>query len=162
MTLAQSFKNYLVLKGYHPSTTRNYVCDLNYFLAWFELKLKSKNLPCFGVEEKTLAFFTPEIASQYQSFLLKNDLPSSTVNRRLSGLRIFTRFAISQKWLKINPLQNFQNTSKNMPKDETVLSKFKNFLETEKTSGERRISANTIKSYLSDINSFLKWLELAT
>jgi len=161
MTLAQSFKSYLTLEGYHPTTIRNYVCDLNYFLAWFELKLKSKNLP-FSDEEETLVFFTPKIAGQYQSFLLKNDLPSSTVNRRLSGLRIFTRFAISQKWLKINPIQNLQNSSRNLPKDETVLAKFKNFLEAEKTSTGRLTSANTIKNYLSDINSFLKWLELAT
>jgi len=155
--LPKIFKNYLEVEGYSSTTIRNYLSDLNHFLSWLELKIKSRNLPYFQNEKENISsYFTPKIAQEYKNFLYKNNLPPATINRRLSSLRVFAKFSLIQKWILENPTKNLKNEP--LPKTETkkILEKFREFLKKEKTS------SNTIKNYLSDIKAFLTWLEFTS
>ncbi len=157
--LPQKFALYLKSQGVSPVTTKNYLSDLNHFLAWLMLTLK-KNLILFNPDEPTsiVAQFTPQTISSYKSFLLGNKTPVKTVNRRLSTLRKFGQFCASQAWLKTNPAKEVGNVSltkaKNQkPKTEQIVYQFKEHLEKEK------VSSITIKNYLSDLRHFLGWIE---
>lgn len=156
-SLPNIFKNYLVVEGYSPVTVRNYLSDLNHFLGWLELRLRSQNLPFSQDEIENISlYFNSQKVENYKSFLLKNGLPSSTVNRRFSTLRTFARFCLLQNWISQNPTKGLTNQASLEEKTAEILARFEKSLKIEKTS------PNTIKSYLSDIGSFLTWLELST
>jgi len=156
-TLPKIFRNYLVIEGYSPVTVRNYLSDLNHFLAWLELRLRSRNLPFSQNEIESISqHFTPQTVEAYKNFLFKNHLPVSTSNRRLSTIRCFAKFCLSQNWISQNPTKGVRNKPAPEEGATEILARFKKALEAEKTS------SNTIKSYLSDINTFLTWLELST
>lgn len=156
-TLPRAFKTYLVVEGYSPVTIRNYVSDLNHFLAWFELRLRGKNHFVYQDEAENISsYFTPQTVEDYKDFLVNNNLPLSTTNRRLSTLRVFAKFCLLQNWIFKNPTKEVKNQGVQTDQSKEILAKF------EKTLKKESISANTIKSYLSDIGSFLTWLEVST
>ncbi len=167
--LPKLFKTYLKIKGLSPVTIRNYSADLNHFLAWLELTLRSQNIALNrSLPELIISFFEPNYLTRYKKYLIQNRLPISTINRRLSTLRNFGSFCVSQAWLQKNPAEGISNMAleqtTNLPHrqaggkewKEKILNSFKRSLEEEKAS------PITIKNYLSDIRSFLAWVELAT
>ncbi|MFZ5366525.1 MAG: site-specific integrase [Patescibacteria group bacterium] len=161
-SLPNSFKTYLKLQGFSSITVRNYLSDLNHFLGWLELTLRSRNLPVNDDEPQLMRLYLKEeFILGYKSFLLANSLPLSTVNRRLSTLRTFGKFCLSQAWISENPTKQLSNvaikqSSNKITGEEKILEEFRKHLEAEKTS------SNTIKNYLSDIRAFLTWAEIAT
>ncbi len=160
MNLPKTFSTYLKLQGTSAVTCRNYLVDINHFLGWLEFKIRSLNLPLFEDETKLISlYFTEEFISEYKRFLLSNSLPFSTINRRLSTLRTFGRFCLSQAWIKENPAKKVANatlgqSAKRKVQSEEILEEFRKSLEAEKTS------SNTIKNYLSDIREFFTWVEV--
>ena len=160
MNLPKTFSTYLKLQGASSVTCRNYLVDINHFLGWLELKIRGLNLPLFEDETKLISlYFTEEFISEYKRFLLSNSLPFSTVNRRLSTLRTFGRFCLSQAWISENPAKRVPNvtlgqTTNNKQQSEEILEEFKRHLEEEKNS------TNTIRNYLSDIRAFFTWTEI--
>lgn len=155
--LPKIFKNYLVVEGYSPVTARNYLSDLSHFLGWLELRLRSQNLPFSQDEIENISrYFNTQVVKAYKNFLFKNHLPISTANRRLSTIRCFAKFCLSQNWISQNPTKQVKNEATPAAGAAEITARFKKSLEAEKTA------SNTIKSYLSDINNFLTWLELST
>lgn len=155
--LPKAFKNYLVVEGHSPVTTRNYISDLNHFLAWFELRLRGRNHLVYQNEiENISSYFTPQTVEDYKNFLINNKLPITTTNRRLSTLRAFAKFCLLQNWIFKNPTKEIKNQAKKTDQTREILIKFRRSLEKE------GISSNSIKNYLSDIGSFLTWLEVST
>lgn len=156
-SLPNSFKTYLKLQKVSPVTVRNYLADINHFLAWLELKIRSRNLPILDGPEFIKLYFTQDFIFEYKKYLLSNSLPFATINRRLSALRTFGKFCLEQAWLQKNPAKevtNVQKTEDGKQKTEKVLEEFREHLEAEKTS------SNTIRNYLSDIRAFLTWVEI--
>jgi site-specific recombinase XerD len=160
--LPSSFKAYLKVKGASYNTIKNYLADLNHFLAWLELTLRGENIALDrSLPELFVRYFEPNYLAKYKNYLVQNQLPVATVNRRLSTLRTFGGFCISQAWISENPAKNISNVAIKQYSNETtggkeLLIEFRKSLEAEKTS------ANTIKNYLADIKNFLTWVELAT
>src|SRR3989344_3869982 len=100
-------------KKISPVTIKNYLSDLRHFLGWLVLRLKTS-----GISIKiTDTFQPPELASHlsesnlrhYRAYLVENEIPLSTINRRLSTLRKFCSFFISQRWLNENPAKKINN-----------------------------------------------------
>lgn len=162
MDLPKTFALYLHTQGFSAITVRNYLCDLRHFLGWMELSLRGQNLP-FTLEEPQLLgqYFNQDLVEKYKSYLACNQLPISTINRRLSTLRTFAQFCLSQAWITENPTKQLGNLSDKRlsEKDDgaqKILSEFKNYLEAQKTS------SNTIKNYLADIREFLNFVTSVT
>lgn len=160
-SLPNSFKTYLKLQKVSSVTVRNYLADLNHFLGWLELKIRSRNLPLLNEPEFIKLYFSEDFISEYKKFLLSNSLPPSTINRRLSALRTFGKFCQAQAWIVKNPAKKISNIaikqySNKAIGEEQILDEFRKHLEAERTS------SNTIKSYISDIRAFLTWVEIAT
>ena len=72
-----------------PVTIKNYLCDLNYFMRWFEQKTEAKLTP----EQ-----ITPTDLRDYKHFLTEVlFLKPKTVNRKLSSLKSFLNWACSEE-----------------------------------------------------------------
>ena len=99
-------------------------------------------------------YFCDRYVVAYKKYLLDNNLPSSTVNRRLSTLRTLADFCLKQGLITSDPtvsITNLETVKKPViePQQNEILDKFNSYLEAQNNS------ANTIKNYLSDIREYL-------
>lgn len=126
--LEAPFRTYLSAENISPISLKNYLSDLRHFLGWFQGEQSSSAFTVHSsqngavVQEFStdsgvthdpqnglLAAITPNIIAEYKSYLSANGVPTKTVNRRLSTLRKFFTFAISQGWTKENPAKKISN-----------------------------------------------------
>jgi site-specific recombinase XerD len=144
--LPENFRRYLTHQQLSAVTVRNYVVDIRHFLDW----LKQKTQIDYRIAgRKIFGLFTPETLGEYKTDLATSQTPLATINRRLSALRKFGQFARSQGWLG----QNFAQQVENAHPAINLSEAFRKHLE------KQKISAVTIKNYLSDVRQFLAWLE---
>ncbi|MEK7188778.1 MAG: site-specific integrase [Patescibacteria group bacterium] len=154
MTLKKSFINYLINQGLSVKSLKNYKSDYSLFSAWLIFKVKSVG----SLVEKTyecIPFVSKSTANEYKKFLLSNNIPSKTLNRRLSTLRHLGRFLFHSEKLSYD----FASDLKNIPLSQDadllpLVPLFKDHLI------KSKVSHNTIKNYLSDIKQFISWLEV--
>lgn len=107
-----SFRTFLTAgnKPIQPVTVKNYLSDLRHFLGWLVLRLKAKNVDTQSIDSNNLSdHLNLEEIAQYRAYLEKNNIPEKTINRRLSTLRKFCTFCISQGWMHDNPAKQVQN-----------------------------------------------------
>jgi len=143
-----SFKKFLLAENVSPITLKNYLSDLRHFLGWTILKLKVQNKKNFE-NLSPLEFLNQideSLVEEYKNYLVVNAIPTKTINRRLSTLRKFFSFCISQGWLKENPAKKIQNLKL---KIDSIISSFALSLEKE------NLDQKTIKSYLEVVQEFL-------
>ncbi|MBI4004691.1 site-specific integrase, partial [Candidatus Roizmanbacteria bacterium] len=95
-----SFKKFLVAENISPVSIKNYLSDLRYFLGWLSLD-----------SSEPLAHLTKETIQAYLTYMQQSQLPSKTINRRLSTLRKFFSFCITQGWIDRNPAKHVENIS---------------------------------------------------
>jgi len=112
--LEPQFKNFLIAENFSTISLKNYLSDFRHFSGWLELYVKSHNIK-FS-DSNRFQLITPELISQYRSYLIVNNLPHKTINRRLSTVRKFCSFCISQGWMKENPAKKISNISHLQPK----------------------------------------------
>lgn len=163
------FKKYLVAGNIKPSTLKNYLSDFRHFFGWLVFYLKSQNgktlkvkaLETSGVEQPDKKLFnlliTPNVVAEYKDYLVENNLPLKTINRRLSTIRKFCSFCISQGWMKENPAKKVKNVIKHTePRDKKqitqILEQFKQDL------NKQNLDQQQVKSCLSDAEDFLSVL----
>jgi len=143
-----SFKKFLLAENVSPITLKNYLSDLRHFLGWTILKIKAQNKKNFE-NLSPLEFLNQideSLVEEYKNYLVVNAIPAKTINRRLSTLRKFFSFCISQGWLKENPAKKIQNLKL---KIDSIISSFALSLEKE------NLDQKTIKSYLEVVQDFL-------
>jgi len=143
-----SFKKFLLAENVSPITLKNYLSDLRHFLGWTILKIKAQNKKNFE-NLSPLEFLNQideSLVEEYKNYLVVNAIPAKTINRRLSTLRKFFSFCISQGWLKENPAKKIQNLKL---KIDSIISSFALSLEKE------NLDQKTIKSYLEVVQQFL-------
>jgi len=148
--LEASFKKFLLAGNISPITLKNYLSDLRHFLGWLTFYWKSNNVGTIhelSLQELSLQkLITTKTISDYKAYLLENNIPLKTTNRRLSTVRKFCSFCISQGWLKENPAKKIQNLKL---KIDSIISSFALSLEKE------NLDQKTIKSYLEVVQEFL-------
>lgn len=150
-----SFIRYLNSLGLSPKSHKNYRSDLNHFVAWAILKIRSFGSYVENLSE-AIPFLNPSFASEYKNYMAQNGFPEKTINRRLSTLRHLSRFLVSSQIIDSDFMEKIENislASKQRSQVDPVIQEFRGYLENEK------VSPNTIKNYLSDIRQFLTWLE---
>ena len=112
-----SFREFLQNEHVSFPTLKNYLSDLRHFMGWFTFYLHSKhddNLKSENTELSSLAEMIDfEAVSSYKVYLESNALPPKTINRRLSTLRKFCSFCISQNWMKENVAKKVANVGVN-------------------------------------------------
>ena len=151
MDLPQKYREYLEKKcKLNPISIKNYLSDYRVFVRWLSLKLQVLPTPL----DEIIASLRPSNIVEYQNYLLSQKLAKSTINRRLSGLKMFCQFMLEDKhhpqdlsvYIKAAPIPS--------PIEKQVhdyISKFGLYLK------KKRASKSTIKNYTSDIRQYLLW-----
>ena len=104
LSLLDAFKNFLEKDSTSPKTTQIYGTDVDAFLTY----LKSKN-PKEENEKKLLQETTEETLETYKTSLLEAKTPISTLNRILSSLRLFFKYAQKESWIATDPMLLIEN-----------------------------------------------------
>lgn len=114
--LEAPFKSYLFAGNTKVAsvTAKNYLSDLRHFLGWFIFALRASPEYEQIVDKKDFSvlinnFLNKKKVDLYKEYLASNNIPVKTINRRLSSLRKFCSFCISQGWLKENPAKHVKN-----------------------------------------------------
>lgn len=93
------FLNYLkVMRNASEHTIRNYAIDLNAFQEFLKTIQPTQDLQ--SIDRKTIRAFL--------ALLTAKKMNKRTIVRRLSSLRTFFKFAISQKLLSLNPTEELE------------------------------------------------------
>ena len=98
--LEAPFREFLIAGNANRITIRNYLSDFRYFCGWLDQSKGSQE------SQKQLSLgevVNIEKVNLYKNFLIVSKFPSSSINRKLSTLRKFCSFCISQGWMKENP-----------------------------------------------------------
>lgn len=154
-SIKQSFFTYLGSLNLSPKSHKNYKSDLNHFLAWAILRIRSYGSYIENLTEAT-PFLSTRLAKEYKNYMSLNLFPTKTVNRRLSTLRHLSRYLVLSQTIDFDFMAEVENISEAKSKKTSLspfINEFRGYLESEK------ISPNTIKNYVSDIRQFLTWLE---
>ena len=174
--LVKVFKSFLDSERISKGSIRSYTSDVRHFLSWLLFFLKSNKISLdlnstiqqFNNETIVLLkHVNQKVLNAYKDYLLSNNTPLKTVNRRFSSLRRFGQFCQSQNWLSVNtfpgrveglsvnPFETLKNISLNQPfpEDKHHLSEYRNEL------WKKGASKLTIKNYLADIKQFLGWVD---
>lgn len=106
--LEAEFKQYLVSVNSSPISIKNYLSDIRHFIGWVRL---NRNLSKENIVDPS-SFFTAmngEIMASYIAYLNDPGIPIASINRKLSCLRKFFTFAISQGWTEENIPKKIRN-----------------------------------------------------
>ncbi|PIR58285.1 MAG: hypothetical protein COU70_01725, partial [Parcubacteria group bacterium CG10_big_fil_rev_8_21_14_0_10_35_15] len=110
--LEAPFEEYLVAGNQKAVSIKNYLSDIRHFFGWMTSYSKSKKLILTNFNEfQLISIVNEDFISEYKSYLESNNIPHKTINRRLSTLRKFCSFCISQGWMKENPAKKISNIS---------------------------------------------------
>lgn len=164
------FKSFLDSEKISKGSIRSYVSDVRHFLGWLLFFLEANRvLDVRGLKCKVGSSFSfpsshfplllkhinPKVLNAYKDYLVSNNIPLKTINRRFSSLRRFGMFCKSQGWLSLNPFDTLKNLSQNQPfpEDKHHLAEYRNEL------WKKGASKLTVKNYLADIKQFIQWSE---
>jgi len=102
-----SYLSYLQLsKGVSEHTLRGYKLDFDSFLAFVQKEREDKSLPV------SWACISKRLIRRYLSHLYDEKLKTATVLRRLSSLRSFYKYAMKEKLVFENPLEEIDSPKK--------------------------------------------------
>lgn len=152
--ILKKFENYLLeVTGISPKSLKFYRSDVNHFKSWLILKVRSLGIFAEYFAQ-LIPFINKPISREYKRYLLENNIPLKTINRRLSTLRHLSRFLLTSQLISEDFMEgqsNLKSTSiENI--DASVVDKYTQFLAAQK------VSHNTSKNYISDVKQFLSWL----
>jgi len=149
--MIENFLKYLISLGLSSKSLKNYKSDVNHFSVWLIQKIRGLGASIESFPE-TIPFLKPETADEYKKFLMKNNVPVQTVNRRLSTLRHLSRFLVSSEIINFDFMKDKTNITQGKNNGFDIVNDFAKFLESEK------VSENTSKNYLSDIRQLFQSL----
>lgn len=160
--IVEKFKLFLLKKRISRSSIRCYLSDIRHFLGWQDFFLKSNHLYDSLKESPShslsfLNYVNPSLLDTYKNYLVGNNTPQKTINRRFSSLRKFGAFSQEQGWLKVNlfdTLKNIPEEQKPFPESIYHLEEFKVYL------WKNNLRKASLKNYLNDIKQFIEWQKL--
>lgn len=152
--ITKKFTEYLSSQDISKKSLKNYKSDVSHFSAWLLFKIRSWGVYADALTE-AVPFITNRTSNEYREYLIQNNIPESTINRRLSTLRHLGNFLLVSQILDFNFMEGVSNiTSDEKPEEEhPVILGFQKHLSSDD------ISENTVKNYVSDVRQFIQWLE---
>ncbi|HLD24505.1 MAG TPA: site-specific integrase, partial [Patescibacteria group bacterium] len=110
--LITSFDEYLAIENAAKQTRKNYKSDLTNFFSSLCESQELQRIPShIDSPENALRPITHESIESFKRRLELTHTPTATINRRLSAIRAFFRFAILNGWIEENPAQYVSNIS---------------------------------------------------
>jgi len=97
------FKNHLYSGGSSGITIKNYLIDIRQFLDWTQRVTNAED--AWNIKDQNIFNkINPEIIEEYKKRLLSEGFSPLTINRKLSSIRNFVRWAIKEKII-----ENYEN-----------------------------------------------------
>jgi len=152
--LIKSFENYLLNSiKISKKSLKYYRSDLAHFIGWIFLKIKTLGILADDFNQ-AIPFLSNNLIGEYKSFLSSNNVALKTINRRLSTLRHFSKYLVLNDLMHFDFMDNISNIQNEDSSSfhEHVVINFSKFLESQK------VSHNTSKNYIADVNQFLSWI----
>ena len=164
--LIKVFKCFLDSEKISKGSVRSYTSDVRHFLGWMVFFLEanhqsstlhpqplSSTFNHLSSVVPLLEHINSKVLDAYKDYLVSNNIPSKTINRRFSSLRRFGLFCQSQGWSSSNQFETLRNISLNQPFPENIhhLAEYRSEL------WKKSASKLTIKNYLNDVKQFLNW-----
>ena len=141
--LSSEFEKYLLEEAnISKKSLKFYRSDLKHFSCWLIFQLKS-----------------PILGGNYKEFLILNNSPKRTINRRLSTLRHLAKFFQFSGSLDFNFMSNVENMTSTSNLQSAKPALHPAIRDFEAHLRHQKLSQNTIKNYLNDIKQFMAWLE---
>lgn len=142
--LEASFRNFLLAENVSPITLKNYLSDFRHFAGW--MLQSHAGITSDGMLAELI---TPKVLSAYKERLVSDGLPHASINRRLSTVRKFCSFCISQGWLTVNPAKSMGNVSMDISIDADILSEYKTHLI------KKGLNNNEINKLFTDVSQII-------
>lgn len=98
--LQAKFTDYLIAENISSITLKNYRSDIKHFFNWIA---KSNH------DQEMTSITSLEVIIEYKTYLIDDQTPQKTLNRRLSAIRKFCSFCISQRWIEENHAKKVMN-----------------------------------------------------
>jgi len=152
--IIKSFENYLLNSvKISQKSLKHYRSDLSHFVGWVFLKIKTLGILADDFNQ-AIPFLSQDLLKEYKSFLILNKVALKTINRRLSTLRHFSKYLILNDLLQFDFMSDISNVKKDKIGfiQDHLVKDFSKFLESQK------VSQNTSKNYIADINQFIFWI----
>jgi len=157
--LEASFKVFLTAGNKNKVTIKNYLSDIRHFLGWLTFYLRANshtkeqspiiNNESFG----WVSLIIKQTIFDYRSYMKENRLPNKSINRRLSTVRKFCTFCISQGWLKENPAKQIGNVG--LMEKPKILTQEDILVQFEQSLLDEDLDNQTIKNYLNNVREML-------
>lgn len=94
--LTTDFKKYLLANSLSEASSGYYISDIRVFLRWVYQTTGDYSV-------------TREILESYEIHLKGGSLPTKTVNRKLSSLRIFNKYLLTRGYLQVDVMKEVKN-----------------------------------------------------
>jgi site-specific recombinase XerD len=132
--ITDHFRSWLKARNYSSSTIRNYLVDVNKYLA---------TIPSSDVYSTTAL-------SHYLSTL---DDPSY-LRRSLASLNKLCQFGLDQNYIRQNPIKKYRQQLSQVPQADLqdILNQYETYL------NKKKRSSSTIRNYLNDLQQYINWL----
>lgn len=154
------FEKFLVSKKISANTRKNYRSDIRNFITWIVETRKILFSPDnFNTQTRGFCqMIDLQTVENFKQTELEKRIPPSTINRRLSSLRIFLDCAQNNNWVNSNINASIKNITlvKNEISPEVIIQEFVTHLQNEGAS------KGTIKNYTTDVHDFLIWMNKQT
>jgi len=113
--LFSPFVTYLSSCGTSKKTVTNYLSDVKSFFQWLVSSILVVG-QTETIEPKSLiSTIKSETIENFKHTLLLEHVPIATINRKLSSLRLFFRFALIEQMTTTNPIEHVANIPKIKP-----------------------------------------------
>lgn len=146
--LDAGFTEFLIRQQASKKTSTNYRADVRHFLSWL---LASSTMPSL---KHDLSMVTRETIENYKQSLVLAKTPASTINRRLSALRMFFQYATVNGFVQENSALGVRN----IPKALGDLTQQSVDELTESYVREQAATPGFALTDSDDIREFMSWL----
>lgn len=161
--LVAEFRQSLETESFSSVTVKNYTSDLRHFIGWALFMSESQgNQIEDGSYHGFIQFISSSLIADYKTYLFNNQTPQKTISRRLSTMRKFCTFCISQGWMKENPAKHvvnapFSKQGANLDDLDTIISAYRKSLATSISEPVARNQQYAdVAEFVSIINSSFK------
>lgn len=153
-----SFKEYLLAGNKTAISVKNYLSDFRHFIGWLTFYIQNEPIILdknFDITKpETIQFYlTGATIDNYKAYLMENHIPLKTINRRLSTVRKFCSFCISQGWMENNPgkqIANIQSDTLHLDiESKTMLDEYRISLQ------QKQNNQHSVANTLNDLEEFL-------
>jgi site-specific recombinase XerD len=150
----QSFSAFLKTIGVSEKTRINYLSDIRNFLDWLAGIIGST---ANSMEiSAALGNVTAQTLETYKNSQIQSQTPATSINRRLSSVRTFFRFANESALIPSNPTNDMKNITDPSVRPEisveAILGQF------EASLRDEGAAETTTKNYVNDVQQFLLWI----